>query len=1378
MNLNLLKRFILLSLLFWLVITSMPVLGQSLYVAKQLDSRNGVSNSSVTDLFQDKDDLLWAATWDGVNVYDGTNFRVFNYSGYKLPTSIGNNVVKQIVEDRNGEMWIVTIEGLSRYDKTTGKFRHYFYEPEHRKSIGGTEYSISADRFGHIVCLSKARGLFRYDKTTDRFKQLLIPAGQRLASIKFDQAGRLWGLGKDGILRLYDLEKSCLKIRCLYARSVPISNFFVVNDNINFVTADKELFLINTKLQLYSKGRLANDVKTMAYYKGHSIFAWTNGGHEVLDSNFKHSNFLNQQLSQLNNTKITAFLVGHNDILWCATDGSGILKIAPEEKIFSLVSAGLLKNKGALKQVRAFCEVGNDLWIGTKGNGITILKNYVPGNDVPNATQTLRYPKTLNNNSVYTILRGNDDLIYIGTDGEGLNLYDQVKHRFISWQEIENYSQSPAFAAVYAIIQDTDNSIWLGTSGHGLIHLKLVRQKNGKFRLVTFKQYTYNGTDKGPGNDIIYCLQKGHNGRIWLGCRYGGLSVFDPQSAQFHTFRAFSYEGSLSHNDVLSLYLDEKDRLWIGTSYGLNWITEKDATKSLVIFKKLTVANGLPNNTIHGINADDSRYLWISTNKGLARIDPLTHEVERFQEGDGLQGNEFSDGAVWKDKNGYLLFGGTFGFNVFKSTTINKPRKSSNLLLTGLQLGNQAFEESGLSILHPGQKNAPNYELKPGDNYFEVNLRAIDFLNSEKVDYVYQLSGYDRSWQYPTESSRIKYTNLPAGDYSLKIKWIDRVQEPSLSVTAFNLKVAPYFWKSITARILYITILSLSVYFWLRYRKKRTELRRRLEMEHLLRLKEDELHQQQLGFFTNIVHELRTPLTLINGSVERFFHKTNSPDNRSKEQQFLSIVHRQSSRLTYLVNQLLDFRKIEAGHLTCQLIYFDISALLSGIADLFVPFAEQKSIEYKIIISADITGWLDKDKLEKIIFNLLSNAFKHSMDGQQVVFQVKKNTHNDTLNLLVRNTGSRLTDEELKHVFDRFFVAEKTIGDQFSSGIGLAFTHQLVDLLSGEITIDNKDGVVTFVVQLPLVNPTSLNAATEMGVKFPSPSYLLRAITAGSEEELISIRENNKRSLVASLENSKRQVILIVDDEPVIRFLLKDLLEEFFIVYEAETGRQAIELLQVISVDLIISDVMMPDINGLEFCQKVKNTPETCHLPFILLSAKGEMDQKTEGYDAGADAYIPKPFDTQHLMVRVKRLLEYRARLHSMFNKGTTETQLTDKNLSGDDRQFLNKVVEIIEANIQDSLLDASFLESRLNLSRMQLYRRMKTLSNMPPVEFIKHLRLQKTVKLLETTTISVNEVFYQSGFNNQSHFFREFKKRYGCSPNEYRSQQHISLKS
>ena len=500
-------------------------------------------------------------------------------------------------------------------------------------------------------------------------------------------------------------------------------------------------------------------------------------------------------------------------------------------------------------------------------------------------------------------------------------------------------------------------------------------------------------------------------------------------------------------------------------------------------------------------------------------------------------------------------------------------------------------------------------------------------------------------------------------------------------------------------------------------------------------------------------------------------------NKRQKEKSyFLSLIHQQASKLTYLVHQLLEFRKVEEGFFENQYSYVDITELFGNLAEPFIALSERNEIRYDLDIHPGIIGLVDKDKIEKIIFNLLSNAFRYTSRNEQVIFSAEENKTNKELEIKVSNSGIELPEEQLNQLFGNFYVAthNTTRSDKFGTGIGLAFTHQLVTMLKGRITVSNESGWIIFKVFLPLHAPNEERVVHQHVIN-DKPSYLYQTITAyNGMDNAISTEENNKDAILENLLDQDKKNILVVEDEPEIRFLLKDILKENYIVYEAEDGQEAIGLIERVMPDIVICDVMMPRMNGLELCHKIKNEIATCHIPFILLTARGSEEHHMEGYEVGADAYIAKPFNTAHLKLRVRKLLEYRQKLYEIFKSNSSSELLNEADMPDSDKEFLTKVVRMVEENIENAELNAGFLEKEFCMSKMQLYRKLKSLTGMTPTEFIRHLRLKVTAQLLITTNLTVTEIFFRTGFNNQSYFFREFKKRYNCAPNEYREQNTI----
>ncbi len=1359
------------------------------FFLQQLDNRNGLSNSAINHIFQDSENMIWVATWDGLNMFDGTSFHVFNYSKENDSKSIGNNVILHITEDKRRNIWISTIEGISRYDKNSGKFYNYFYNQNQKRRVSEQEYELAVDTAGTVFCLTQKYGLTYYDAAADTFRRCPVSTNSfqarpnsKISKLVFDGSNHMWLINTVGELEMYSNtgRNEFRRLRTYHDRS-PIVSFFHINKRIFYSTANHQLFELDSKTGIEKLVmRMDRGITAMIFYKDHYLLAWLSKGYGVYDQNFRPSPFLNTEALQMQDIKVTSWALGSEQILWYGTDGNGIIKIYPKTKFFGSVTTsdnGMPYNKS----VRAFTEENGNLWVGTKGSGVIRFQNFSSGGEPVGNTQSFTSPGQLDNNSVFALKKGDDNLIYLGTDGKGIGVYDLNYKKFRKWSDIKGYNRYPEFGSVYAIFQDPDRSLWLGTSGYGLIHLKISRDGSGNLSLDFLERFTFNNSAAGPANDIIYSLAGGGDNYLWVACRYGGLSLLNKKERKFRTFKAFTYEGSLSNNDVLSLYKDKKNRIWIGTSYGLNWIDQKDAFLAKPIFKKLTTANGLPNNTIHAIEEDRMGHIWVSTNKGLAKVQPASQlneiEISRYQQIDGLQSNEFSDGAVWKDAAGYLFFGGTYGFNYFLPQNIVANAFSPNLLISGVQLGGDKTNENSLVVLKPGINSALAYAISRKENYFQLQLKALSFLNAEKCEYAYFLEGHDKDWQYSGTTGKIAYSNISPGAYVFKIKWSNGEGVWTDEVEVFNLEVKQYFWLTFPAFLTYLIFLLAGSYVVYTYRKNKLEIKHQLAMEHLLRQKEKDLYQEQLGFYTNITHELQTPLTLIMGSTDRFLEKYQAEARQPDKPYFWGLIHQQASRLTYLVQQLLEFRKAEAGFLKNQYSYLNISELLEKLSGLFNPLIEQNNLSYTRAIPDGIIAWIDKDKLEKIMFNLLSNAFKHSGKGESITLEVHENKLNSVLEITVANSGCQIPSDQLDKLFDKFYVSNFGGHGKFGSGIGLAFTKQLVVLLNGQIEVSSENNWITFKVHVPLpaIERERAEDNTPLITSNPS-SFLYKSMTSYQETPKQTTVETNKQAIIHDLQIHKRKSILIVEDEAAIRYLLNDILKDQYTIYEAEGGRQALELIVRVIPDLIISDVIMPDMNGLELCNKIKNAPATCHIPFIMLSARGTIEHRTEGYEVGADAYIAKPFHTDHLQVRIRKLLEYRERLQDLFTSDSTLDLSGEADLVDSDKEFLSKLLSVIEKNLEEPELNAAMLETALAMSKMQLYRKLKTLTNLTPGEFIKHIRLKKAAHMLASTHLTVSEIFYRTGFNNQSYFFREFKKRYQCAPNEYRVQQHVQV--
>ncbi len=1365
-----LREYLLLTILLSIISGGIYANDPALFKVEQFDNRTGLSNSAINNLFIDKDALLWAGTWDGLNYYDGYSFQHINYARPDMRSGISNNVVQHIQQDNRNNIWVTTIGGISRYDKNTGLIYNYFYSVVPTESISEHEYGVAIDSKNNTVYAYAAKqGMLQYSFSGQRFSKLSLPVNcGTLVKMLIDE-DHLYLLNTENEFYNFKIQGNRLALSQTLNK---INNFFVANHRLFITQPDKTLAVYDDAI-LSKKIIVPDHINAIAYYNNYYLLAWREKGFASYDPTLLPSSYMNDVNKECGEIKITSFSNNTYGSLWIGTDGNGILKVTPGLQTFGTVNFENLSIRYNAP-VRSFCKNGNDLWVATKGRGIIVLKNFkeAPASFDKHYT-TFYYPAQLDNNAVYALKGSNyNSLIYIGSDAAGLGIYNKKNNRFYKWQDVAGTKNVAAFGSVYSIYEDADSSLWLGNSGYGMVHLKFNVGSNG-ISISLFEKYTATGNAEGPVNNIIYSITSCGEDYLWVGCRYGGLNLFDKQKKVFKELNPASGNNALSNNDVLYVYNDAQNNLWVGTSYGLNLLQKAQTLKENAGITIFTTDNGLPNNTIHGITEDVNHNIWVSTNKGIAKIMQQGKSIITYQESDGLQSSEFSDGSVWKDINNRLFFGGIAGFNNFDPATIRQDTYLPNLLISNVSIGGVADNINKLPVITKNDQSASDLlsqTLERKSNYFEFSLKTINYNNAAKCEISYYLDGYDKSWHTDKGITKIAYSNLPVGNYKLKVKWSNGTGIWSAEQIILNLKVKQYWWLTSLALLVYGVIILAIAYIIYKYRRDSIEEKHKLEKEKIQRAKEDEIHQNRIGFFTNIAHELQTPLTLVMGSFERILEKGSTTESRLADKNifYKNLIQQQTAKLTYLLQQLFEFRKIETPYYQANFSYINITALLKNLSEPFVTIGESRKLNYSYQIEENIRGGIDKDKVEKIVFNLLSNAFKYTPDHESILIEANK--AGQMLCISVYNSGTTFTDEEVQKLFDLFYTSndKKNTAAKFGTGIGLAFTKQLTGLMGGEIKVFNKRDGVCFEVYLPIKDVGAEHIVPEGH----NPSYLYNILTDPDKQfHYTPIASINKHTIINTIIEDEKDSIVIVEDEKEIRYLLRDILKDSYHIYEAESGAEGLNLVHQHTPALVISDVIMANMDGLELCNIIKNTNAICHIPVVLLSAKSTDEQQLEGYDAGADAYISKPFNSKHLLLRVKKLIEYRKKVNAVIKENTPGSNIKSLGLENEDEEFLSKVYGIIQENIINPELNAQLLEKELCISRMQLYRKLKSLSDMTPNEFIKNTRLTAAAQLLQTTRLTVADIFYQTGFNNQSYFFREFKKKYSLAPNEYREQ-------
>lgn len=1328
------------------------------YNADQLDNTTGLSNSSVNCIFRDSENLMWIGTWDGLNRYDGSAFRIFR-PGPDSRNSLSNQVVLKVGEDSVGNIWVLTMHGINKYSKGTDTFTNFYFSKAGTPPASEFEFNMAINAAGEVFCAVKGWGLGYFDGTGFRKLTGVAIAGVKIRKMEFSYAGTLLLLTEDNELEKLTLSKSgdvwsVSDKRVLFKG---IKSFETIKDAAVCLLTDAgnaSLYNIATGSSI----KLAGHAEKITGIARQTIILSGRHGHLFYDSNGKASS--PSWAGHFAGHNISTVCEGSEGIVWGGTDGDGMLKIYPLKKTFNLVSKSQLPAMGG-GIVRAFLNDGERLWVGTKGKGLLCLDgNFYRQQQQPRLLSEFNENNSTLNNAVYALSKGNDDIVLIGTDGEGLSVFDEKNKKLLAWKDIATVGLCPYFRSVYTIYNDPEGNTWLGTNGYGLIKCRISRV-GGKISATHCDRYMANGLPKSLSSNIIFSVLPKDNNHLWVGTRLGGLNLFDKATGEFTSYKNIPGDSvSLANNDILCMATDARMRLWVGTSFGLSIMEGQNGRKP--IFTNYTVANGLPNNTIHGIVPAEGG-LWVSTNMGLSNFTP-PGKFSNYTRNEGLQNNEFADGAFYRDPaSGYIFMGGIKGFNYFLPEQIKESSAVPDLFIDRIAGHNDLVPYLQNLVIKSYAKSHPALVLKHDQNFFDIYLTALAYINNEKCQYAYQLEGFDKSWNTIDNRKVISFTNVPKGNYTLMVKWTNSDGVWTHPVNALDIRIRPVWWQSHLAIVLYVVLGALFLLFVRSYYAKQQSLRQNI----LFRKKEEELHENRLSFFTNIAHEFLTPLTLIVGPAQKMSDSANLDARNGK---YLHMIQRNASRLLFLTQQLLEFRKAEYDYLENTVRRFDLTELAEQIAELFDDWALDKNIDYSIDLPPTLKGWYDKDKIEKILFNLMSNAFKYTPEKGHISLKCRIEPGTPKkLVITLANTGKGIPKEKLESLFDRFFLADAGRAadtEMFRTGIGLAYIKKLVTVLRGEIEVSSVPGQETiFRVSLPC----SSDAFSEKEIDNENaPVLISRHLRNILDENPGTERLPEKISALEKAENTLRKV-LVVEDEREIQAYLKDLLGDKYRLLSAYNGIEALEVMERELPDIIISDVMMPEMDGVELCKRVKQNLRTCHIPFIMLTAKSSVQHRIEGLESGANSYIPKPFYPDHLLVRIQKLLEEKELIYQHFTSDSSLQETVMKpGITSDEKDFTRSLIDLIRGNLENENLDAAYLEKHLGISSSQLYRKVKELFNLAPGDLIRTIRLKYAAELLRKNEFTVSEVCYKSGFNNRSYFYREFRKVYNTTPKSY----------
>ncbi len=1342
-----------------------------------LTSQDGLASNSVFSILQDSKGFLWFGTYDGLCRYDGYNIKVFRHIEGDT-TSLNDNKIRALCEDKFGSIWIGTWSGgLSKYSPGTEKFTNYVHNKDAPHSISSnTILALYFDESNFLWIGTNGGGLNKLDLENQIFYHFrhdphdpATISDDDVYSIIEGQDGKLW-IGT-GDCHLNSFDRVSNKFQSFYLTTKGIERY--LNDRVCSLLEDSagNIWVGTTGNGIFQFNMWTNNILQNLYETKNFIcsnYIWKiikdrdglfwigteNGGlgkFNPLTNEFKCFQKDSKNPRGLNDNSIISIYEDRSGILWYGTWNGGVNKYNKFEKKFKKYSHDS-ENPYTLSANSIFAiYVDNygDLWISTDLYGLNRMRK--GGNQFEHYFNNPQDPNSISSNTIYSICEDKYNNLWIAGEG-GLSKFNRNANNFQHFKHNPEDSSTICANRISQIFCDSRGNVWIGVAGGRLD--KLAKGEKG---VIHFWHNPNN--KKSISKELIFDFAEDINGNLWIGTWGGGLVMFDTEKEEFIHYRNDPQnEFSLSNNEVSVIHLDKTGVFWIGTNGG--GLNKFDIQKRT--FKRYSEKNGLPSNVVCGILEDDHSSLWISTYKGLSMFDTKKESFRNFSIEDGLQGIEFNNWAYFKDSDGKMYFGGTNGFNVFHPDSLKDNTNIPQVVITNFQLLHKPVAVGfdplwNRTILEKSISETELIELSHDDNIISFEFAALDFRNPIKNKYAYILEGFDEEWTNTDGRLRyVTYTNLNPGEYNFRVKGSNNDGIWNETGASLKLIVNPPWWATWWAYALYGIIIILIVVTVREYDLNRQRLKQELILEHKHAEKLEEIDHMKSRFFTNISHEFRTPLTLILGPAEKIL--TSCKDENSLKQ--AGLIRKNANRLLDLINQLLDLSKLEAGKLKLQASNSNLSSFIKGIVMTFESIAETKDITLKIRLEKeDVEAYFDKDKMQKILTNILSNAFKFTPEGGKITVRLIE-TDNTSVIISVRDTGVGISKDNITKLFDRFYQVDSShTREHEGTGIGLALTKELVELHRGKITINSIESEWTEVsIELPL------------GKNHLKDDEIIECFDAGKElSDVLDedyLTETAEELTEKALDSDKNFVLVVEDNADVREYIRESICNEYQII-EAINGEQGLRKAEKIIPDLIISDVMMPKIDGIELLKRLKSDSKTSHIPLILLTAKSAQSDKLEGLAVGADAYLTKPFDINELQVRIKSLIEQRRMLQLKFSSGDFIPEREEKKLNKLDEQFMNRLRGIIDLHIAEEEFSIDQFGKEAGMSRSQVHRKLKALTGRSPSQYLRLIRLSRAKNMIEEQKGTVSEIAYSVGFSSPAYFSRCFKSEFGYPPSD-----------
>ena len=1316
-----------------------------------LSSKDGLLSNVVNAIIKDSLGLMWFATDDGLIKFDGVNFTVYR-SNTGDTNSLRSNSMLSLFEDKRGNLWVGTSGGgLSLYNRRKDNFTNF---PASNRfggfSTNAVIRSVCSDYAGKIW-IAQIDGLYVLDPDTKSIKEMKLDTGTgsnrvrlTLFTVFEDSQHRIW-VGADNGLYLYKREfdkfvrfthnnadaKSLSSNIVKAIAEDPFGNLWIgTTDGLNRLLPNLSGFENYKNTGPHAIALSSNDIYCIAADKEGQLWI---GTHEGLNKFNPQTNQVEvfvpepDNIHSLTSKNIRCAYIDRQGIYWFGTFRGGINKYDKNGNLFNLkLSNAFQENSNKASIVSAFAESNHGtVFIGTDDEG---LFEFNP------ATENMRrinFPQKTTAPSIISLHHTRNNQLYIGSFAQGLFILDPTTGKMENLQRGSNPGNLNS-NDIFCMKEDSKGAIWIGTNGNGVNVLQ------NKKVIAKFSPHPNTPDElRLPVNGYIRAFAEDRDGAIWIGSHGAGLAMYQPAT---RTWTVYTPNNSkLPGDKIESLLYDSHGQLWIGTFGGGLSMYNKATNR----FTNFSEKDGLQNSTIYQIVEDLQGRIWLSSNSGICSFDPATKSFRSFNSQHGVQNNNFVHGSGIRLADGQVFFGGLQGFNYFDPAKLTINRNVTTVLLTELKISNKPVVAGNDSPIKEHISVAQEIRLDYKQN-FALGFVALNYTNPKQNHYAYKLEGFDKDWNYTGTTNTASYTNLDPGHYTFRVKASNNDGIWSTRETRIQIYVKPPFWATIYAYTVYVLAIA-GLLLYSRYRGiTRLQKKFALEQERQEAKRVQELDRLKIKFLTNLSHDFRTPISLIMGPVDQLITEENTTGRLDK----LQMIRRNARRLLNLVNQLLDFRKMEEHELQLQLSKGEFVSFIKEVCESFRDLSERKNIQFTFTSDiSELHTQFDRDKMERILFNLLSNAFKFTLAGGSVsvglsAVEKQDDPHNTWVAVKVTDTGIGIPAAEQEKIFERF-IQNNTAGQVLNqgSGIGLSITKEFVKMQGGTISVESMEGKGSiFTVLLPVKETTA-------------------SVVIPAEPEAIPE--------ILNIPSIPVQTILLVEDNEDFRFYLKDNLRNNYNILEAANGKEGWQKALANHPQLIVSDISMPQMDGIALVKKLKADKRTSHIPVILLTAMTGEEQQIQGLGTGANDYITKPFNFEILNAKIKSLLELKSTMQSTYTK-QIKMAAPDVSIESADEKLLQEIVSYLEKNITNPQLSVEALSKEAGMSRTTLYSKLLQLTGESPVEYIRSFRLARAAVLMEKSDMTIAEIAYQVGFSTPNYFSRSFKSKFNMLPSEY----------